>query len=386
MKQGRALLESRKALAALLFALCVAAVLALVGCGSSNSGSTSSASASGSASSSASSAGAASSGTVSFTDSAGRTVEVPANIERVAITGPISQMCLLTLAPEKLVGLSNELSGAEMKYVGDYASLPVFGQIYGGKGDFNKEAVAKADPQVIIDIGEAKKTIVEDLDEIQGAIGIPCIHIEASYDSYDAAYTELGKLLGVEERAQKLADYCANAQKTTSDAVATVPEADRVKVAYLLGDAGLNVMAKGSFQGTVVDAIADNVCVLEKAGGSGLGSESSFEQIALWDPQMIIFAPDSIYDKVGSDATWQTLSAVKNGNYYAVPGEPYNWVSSPPGVNQILGYQWFARLCYPDKFSDSMADVVKGYYKTFYNYDMTDDECNALLAGATPKA
>ena len=29
MKQGRALLESRKALAALLFALCVAAVLAL---------------------------------------------------------------------------------------------------------------------------------------------------------------------------------------------------------------------------------------------------------------------------------------------------------------------------------------------------------------------
>ena len=33
-----------------------------------------------------------------------------------------------------------------------------------------------------------------------------------------------------------------------------------------------------------------------------------------------------------------------------------------------------------------MADVVKNYYKTFYNYDMTDDECNALLAGATPKA
>lgn len=375
---------SRKGIVVACIACCCAVVLALAGCAS---GSASSSKASSSqASSGVASSASASSGTVSFTDSAGRTVEVPANIERVAITGPISQMCLLTLAPEKLVGLSNELSGAEMKYVGDYASLPVFGQIYGGKGDFNKEAVAKADPQVIIDIGEAKKTVVEDLDEIQGAIGIPCIHIEASYDSYDAAYTELGKLLGVEERAQKLADYCANAQKTTSDAVAAVPEADRVKVAYLLGDAGLNVMAKGSFQGTVVDAIADNVCVLEKAGGSGLGSESSFEQIALWDPQMIIFAPDSIYDKVGSDATWQTLSAVKNGNFYAVPGEPYNWVSSPPGVNQILGYQWFARLCYPDKFSDSMSDVVKNYYKTFYNYDMTDDECNALLAGATPKA
>ena len=286
-----------------------------------------------------------------------------------------------------MVGLSNELSAAEKKYVGaEVANLPVYGQIYGGKGDFNKEAVANADPQVVIDIGEAKKSIVEDLDGIQEAIGIPCIHIEASYDSYDAAYEQLGKLLGVEDRVKTLADYCANAHKTTSDVVASVPEANRVKVAYLLGEEGLNVMGKGSFQGTVVDAIADNVCVVEKAGGSGLGSESSFEQIALWNPQMIIFAPDSIYDKVGSDATWQTLSAISSGNYYAVPGEPYNWVSSPPGVNQILGYQWFARLCYPDKFSDSMADIVKNYYKTFYHYDMTDDECNALLAGATPKA
>lgn len=384
MDQGRVLSGSRKAIVACCIAVCCAIVLGLAGCGGSSS--SSAASASGSASS-ASSSSAAASGTVSFTDSAGRTVEVPADIERVAITGPISQMCMLTLAPEKMVGLSNELSATEKKYVGtEVASLPVYGQIYGGKGDFNKEAVANANPQVVIDIGESKKSIVEDLDGIQEAIGIPCIHIEASYDSYDAAYEQLGKLLGVEDRAKTLADYCANAHKTTFDAIASIPEADRVKVAYLLGEEGLNVMGKGSFQGTVVDAIADNVCVVEKAGGSGLGSESSFEQIALWNPQMIIFAPDSIYDKVGSDATWQTLSAISSGNYYAVPGEPYNWISSPPGVNQILGYQWFARLCYPDKFSDSMADVVKNYYKTFYNYDMTDDECNTLLAGATPKA
>lgn len=384
MDQGKALSGSRKAIVACCIAVCCAIVLGLAGCGGSSS--SKAASASGSASSASASSSAASSGTVSFTDSSGRTVEVPANIERVAITGPVSQMCMLTLAPEKMVGLSNELSAIEKKYVGaEVASLPVYGQIYGGKGDFNKEAVAKADPQVVIDIGEAKKSIVEDLDGIQEAIGIPCIHIEASYDSYDAAYEQLGKLLGVEDRAKKLADYCANANKTTYDAIASIPEADRVKVAYLLGEAGLNVMGKGSFQGTVVDAIADNVCVVEKAGGSGLGSESSFEQIALWNPQMIIFAPDSIYDKVGSDPTWQTLSAISSGNYYAVPGEPYNWISSPPGVNQILGYQWFARLCYPDKFSDSMADIVKNYYKTFYNYDMSDDECNALIANSVPK-
>ena len=382
--------KSKRAIFALCCAFCFAISLSLVGCGGSSSSSSaassgstgSTASASSNASSQAPSSGAA----VSFTDSAGRTVELPANIERVAVTGPISQMAMLVLAPEKLVGLSNELSNNEAKYIPyDCSGLPVFGQIYGGKGDFNKEAVASANPQVIIDIGEAKKGIAEDLDAVQESIGIPCIHIEATYNTYDQAFTQLGDLLGVQDRAKELAEYCVSSIKATDDVVKSVPESERVKFAYLLGDSGLNVMGKGSFQGTVVDAVADNVAVVEKAGGSGLGSESSFEQIALWNPSMIIFAPDSVYSKVGEDETWKTLTAISNGNYYAVPGEPYNWVSSPPGVNQVLGYQWFARLCYPDKFTDSMADIVKSYYKTFYKYDMTDDECNALIANSTPK-
>ena len=116
-----------------------------------------------------------------------------------------------------------------------------------------------------------------------------------------------------------------------------------------------------------------------------MGSETSFEQIALWDPQMIVFAPGSIYDTVGNDASWQTLSAISNNNYYAVPGEPYNWLSSPPGVNQVLGYQWFAHMCYPEKFKDSIEDVAKDYYKTFYNYEMSDTEVAALLENSAPK-
>ncbi len=380
--------RKRGKLLALCCALCLAALMGLAACGSSGSASGSSAAsatATGSTSQASASASAAAGDTVSYTDSAGRTVDLPATIDRVAITGPISQMAMLTLAPEKLVGLSNELSENEMKYVGAYSSLDVLGQIYGGKGDFNKEAVANANPQVIIDIGEAKKSIVEDLDAIQAAIGIPCVHIEATIDTYDKAYTELGELLGVQDRATELAAYCADAYAKTTAAVEAVPADQRVKVAYLLGDAGLNAMAKGSFQGTVVDMIADNLAEFEQAGGSGLGNETSFEQIALWDPAMIIFAPDSIYDTVADDPTWQTLTAVQQGNYYAVPGEPYNWISSPPGINQILGMQWFAHLCYPDQFDDSIADVAKGYYKTFYGYELTDEACDELIANSVPK-
>ena len=76
--------------------LCVAAIV-LAGCGSSSSSSAaaSSGSASASASSAASSSAAAGQGTREFTDSLGRTVEIPANIERVAVSGAISQHLVL---------------------------------------------------------------------------------------------------------------------------------------------------------------------------------------------------------------------------------------------------------------------------------------------------
>ena len=400
-KSMRSRKHARLWAAAVVALMCVAA-LGLAACGGSSQASSAasgseSASASEAASSeaaesaasesAASESAAADADMVSFTDSSGRTVEVPANLERVAVTGPISQMCMLNFAPDKMVGLSNELSESETKYVGEqYAALPVYGQIYGGKGDFNKEAVAAADPQLILDIGEAKKSIVEDLDEIQAATGVPCIHIEATLDSYAEAYQELGALLGMQDRADELSAYCTETYDATVAAIANVPEDQKVKVAYLLGDAGLNGMAKGSFQGTVVDMMANNVVEVENAGGSGLGSEISFEQIALWDPEMIIFGPDSICDTVADDPSWATLTAIKNGNYYQVPGEPYNWISSPPGINQILGLQWFARLCYPDQFEDSMADVAKNYYKMLYNYELSDDEVATLLKNAEPKA
>ena len=397
MKQEKRLSKSAKLLALACFALCCAAVLGLAACGgSSGSSSAASASASGSASSASASASASASGsasasaeaaTVEFTDSLGRTVQVPANIERVAVSGAISQQVMFTFAPDLLVGLCDEMTDAEKTYVGEkYAELPIFGQIYGGKGSFNKEAVAAADPQLIVDIGEAKKGIEEDLDELQTSIGVPVVHIEASLSTYGDAYKMLGELLGRQERAAEIAAYVDDAYASTMAVLDTIPEAERVHAAYLLGDAGLNAMAKGTFQAGVIDAVTDNVAVIEGAKGSGLGSEVSFEQVALWDPQLILFAPEAIYDTVGDDAAWQTIAAVKSGNFYEVPASPYNWISTPPSVNQIMGLQWLSRLCYPDKFTDDIATVTKAYYKNGYGYELSDQECSDLIAKAVPKA
>ena len=45
--------------------------------------------------------------TDAFVDSTGRSVTVPAKIERIAVTGPLSQIYILPLAGDMLVGVSN---------------------------------------------------------------------------------------------------------------------------------------------------------------------------------------------------------------------------------------------------------------------------------------
>ena len=45
--------------------------------------------------------------TMQFTDSADRTVELPMDVTKVAVSGPLAQIALFALCPDKLVGVAN---------------------------------------------------------------------------------------------------------------------------------------------------------------------------------------------------------------------------------------------------------------------------------------
>ena len=103
---------------------------------------------------------------VKFTDSTGREVEIPKNIDRIAPSGPLAQVVLYTLCPDKLVGLAAEMKDSQTEFIDEkYRSLPVFGNFYGDT--LNMEAIMSAKPQVVIDIGEMKPTAKEDMKGVQ---------------------------------------------------------------------------------------------------------------------------------------------------------------------------------------------------------------------------
>ena len=313
-----------------------------------------------------------------FTDSCGREVTVPADIQKIAVSGPLAQMVVFAIAPDRMVGVANAWDESAKAYFdAKYLELPLLGQLYGGKGELNLETLLAAAPDVVIDVGEPKDSMAEDLDALQEQTGIPFVHIDAYLASMDDTYAMLGDLLAMPNEAQGLADYC----RYTYDKVKAIADSvEKADLLYVTGEEGLNVIARGSYHAEVIDMLCNNLAVVDEPSSKGTGNEVDMEQILNLNPAAVIFAPGSIYSTVADNENWQTIPAIRDGRYYEVPMGPYNWMGFPPSVQRILGMQWMAKVLYPDAADYDMYETTQTYFQLFYHCDLTAEQYAALTA------
>ena len=316
-----------------------------------------------------------------FTDSLGRTVTLPEKVQKLAMSGPLTQIYVFPLCPELLAGFSTAFSEDAEKYIPqEYLDLPELGQLYGGKGTMNLEALLAAAPDVVVDVGEAKDGMAEDLDKLTEQTGIPFVHINATVETSPEAYRMLGELIGDSGKAEQLAAWCEKTLAAVNGCMERV-DADgaRKNVVYCLGPKGLNVLADGSFHAQIVSLCANNAAKLESPVPHGDGNEIDMEQLILWDPDVILFQHNSVYDEVTDSRVWGELRAVQNGEYYEIPCGPYGWISSPPAVQCYLGMLWLTDTLYPEYVDFDLKAEVTEYYKLFYNYTLTDADYIELV-------
>ena len=319
--------------------------------------------------------------TVIFTDDCGRDVELPSDISRIVATGPLSQIVLYTLAPDMLVGLAAKWSSSAEGIVPEnYRNLPYFGQLY-NTANLNVEELALAEPQVIIDIGRVMSTGAEDMDTLQQQTGIPTIFLSASLESLPQTYRTLGKLLGREEKAEQLASFCERVYSRTQSIMDQVGK-DKVTVLYIKGEQGTNVLPKGSPHSETLDLLTNNLAVVDSPSSKGSGNEVTMEQIALWNPELILFDSDSIYDTVTRMDTWNTLSAIAAGRYLEVPEGPWNWMGSPSASQRYLGMIWLTAQLYPEYCDYDVKAEIFEFYELFYHCTLTEQQYAELTANA----
>ena len=319
--------------------------------------------------------------TVVFTDDLGREVEVPEDISRIVPSGPLAQIVLYAIAPDMLVGLAARWADSATEYIPEaYRNLPFFGQLY-NTADLNVEELALADPQVIIDIGETRSGSGEDMDTLREQTGIFTVFLSATLETMPQTFRTLGKLLGREEKGEELAQFCEGIYTRTTAIMEQVGE-NKANALYVLGEKGLNVLAKGSYHSQLIDMLTNNLAVVENPVSKGAGNEVTMEQLALWNPEVILFAPGSIYDTVAEMDTWREIRAIATGNYMEVPEGPHNWMGSPPGVQRYLGLIWLTAELYPEFCDYDVKAEICEYYELFYHHELTDAQYEALTANA----
>lgn len=316
-----------------------------------------------------------------ITDMAGRTMEIPTEIDKVFPVSTISAIYIYTMDPDRLLGWNYDLNDLEKEIIlEEYHNLPSFGQ-----GDsISYEAVIAAGPQIALSVDGSDETSIEDADKLSESLGIPVVIISEEFGDIAEVYRFLGELFGNEEQGEKLAAYTDETFEAVENA--EIAEEDKVTLYYGNGELSLETAPKGSMHSEIIDFVnAVNVADVEVEGGSRV--EVSAEQLLAWNPDYIIvngepkadLGGDAAAETLMADPNYATLTAVQNGNVYGAPNTPFSWVDRPPGPNRLIGVRWLSELLYPDYYDYDIREEAQEFYSLFYHMELTEDQMTNVL-------
>lgn len=313
-----------------------------------------------------------------FVDAAGRSVFVPGQVSRIFAAGPPASMLLYAVAPEKMLGWARAPSDAAKAYLATpYRDLPAYGMLTGRGNTASLEQVISLAPDMILDCGEIDRTYASLADRVQRQTGVPYVQLNGAFGETARTLRVMGKLLGVDEHAARLANY---ADDVTRAIVAFAqPSRKRARIYYGRGAEGLETGRRGSLTTELIELVAENVAA--SAGAGGLTNVSP-EQILLWNPDIIIAQDVRFRDALYADGRWISLRAVRERRVFVQPSLPFGWIDSPPGVNRLLGALWLRSLLNDDEAGDVLRTSVRAFYDLFYHVRLSDPQMDVLLMGA----
>jgi iron complex transport system substrate-binding protein len=119
----------------------------------------------------------------------------------------------------------------------------------------------------------------------------------------------------------------------------------------------------------------------------GLGRPVSLEQIAAWDPDVIIIgtAPNQqSRQAILDDPRWREIKAVKTGKVFVNPTGAYLWDRhSAEAALQVL---WAAKLLHPELFPDlDIKRETLDFYAKYFHHALTDDEYASIIDATAPR-
>lgn len=241
----------------------------------------------------------------------------------VSLWQSVTEMMLALGLGDRVVATAGDYASYPASIADEAASLTSIGSAMGWP---SKEVVLSQDPDLVI--GQSLEGFAFDpsygyatADELAEAgidlyganMCVPEDSLSMTIDTSSKSLADLGRIFGVEDRADELIAMLAEQKQTVVDAVAGL---DAPSVAYYQGGEGpIHVLADGIYDSAI-----------ETAGGTSAfptEADVSREEFAASDAEVILVATfegqDFASRKAYLESTFPELSAVKNSRVYELP-------------------------------------------------------------------
>jgi iron complex transport system substrate-binding protein len=312
---------------------------------------------------------------ITVEDALGRTVELSGVPERIVLTGRATIMLVdaLYLFPgvsERVVAVGQTDQG-----IGDF--FPVV--------DDNPEAKARlgrsAGPEEVLshnpDLVIMKTQMRNSLGSALETAGATVLYLDLETpEQYNEDIRTLGTVLNQPDRAEEIVSHFEERVEALLAATEGVTRPEALLLSYSTEEGGysFSVAPEGWMQARQV-MLAGGEPVWFGAALSPGWNRVAFEQIAAWDPEVIVFlsyrsASEAAVEAIEDDPLWRELGAVRNGWVYAMPADYYSW--GQPDTRWILGAEWFAHLLHPELFNQPFELRILAFFQDFYGIRATE--------------
>jgi iron complex transport system substrate-binding protein len=312
------------------------------------------------------------------TDALGRAVEFAQPPQRIVAAGKAVRMTAdaLFLFPEARPRVV-ALEGRSQQVI-DFLSLvnPNVGQVQFLERDAGPEQIAATRPDVVI----LKSYLADKLGKSVESLGIPVVYVDLETpDQVLRDVSTLGQLFGNLARAEEVLSFYQTRLDRVSQALQGLPEQEKPRVLLLQhtnqgGQVAFSVPPAQWIQTTMVE-LAGGAPVWPEAAPGGSWTVVNFEQIAAWNPDIILVVsysadPGKLAADLKSEAQWQALKAVQGGRLYGFPTDLTGYSWDQPDTRWILGLTWMARRLHPDRLPDvDMRREVYDFFGQMYGMD-----------------
>lgn len=332
--------------------------------------------------------------TVTVTDHADRTVEVPTNPEKVAILGiyPLASMLSVYLNSAETIVAMEPASANAAKNSVLIDLYPEIGNIttdiLSGE-DLNIEALVALEPEVVY-YNAADKA---DLEKLENA-GLTAVAFSPTKWKFDVIETYrqwiglLDQIYPSSSKNAKLVDqYSTDIYNMIQETVAGVEQPQKILFLYQY-DENAMITSSSRFFGEWWAKAAGGVNVASDVQAETANAKITMENVYEWNPDVIFITnftkatPEDLYSNAIGTDDWSTVKAVQDHRVYKMPMGTYRTYT--PSSDTPMTLLWMAQAVYPELFAavDVRAEV-KDYYSQLFGITLTDDQIDRMY---TPNA